>query len=271
MMRITVLCLGLLAGLAGSLSTATAASQQGETVCIQCHGGLSGALGAPVKDWRGSIHASNGISCNDCHGGDPTDFAMAMSPDRGFLGAPDYEKVPEFCGRCHVGVLKDYLQSAHGMALSRGGAQCVVCHTNHSVQKASLDLINRESCTRCHDYARAEKVKAALADTDGKISAMETELDHLAKLGMFVDEYKGEVFSLRNRFHRVFHTVNIERIKAQTGPILAGLDKVREQVAKVDARLGQRRLWGGIAIGLLVLAGVLFLLVRKTYEEEEKG
>jgi len=271
MMRITVLWLGLLAVLAGSLPAVAAAAQKEETVCIQCHGGLAGALGAPVAAWRDSIHARNGISCNDCHGGDPTDFAMAMSPERGFIGAPDYEKVPEFCGRCHVGVLEDYQQSAHGQALSQGGAQCVTCHTNHSVQKASLDLINRESCTRCHEYGRAEDIKAALSDTDSKISTMEAELARLGKLGMAVGDYKGELFSLRNRFHRVFHTVKIERIKEQTGPVLAGLDKIREQVAKIDARLGQRRLWGGVAIGLLVLAGVLFLLVRKTYEEEEKG
>jgi len=30
--------------------------------------------------------AANGISCHDCHGGDPTDYEMAMTPERGFAG-----------------------------------------------------------------------------------------------------------------------------------------------------------------------------------------
>ena len=56
-----------------------ATSLADETVCLQCHAGLSGHLSAPVADWKTSVHAENGISCHDCHGGDPTDMAMAMS------------------------------------------------------------------------------------------------------------------------------------------------------------------------------------------------
>jgi hypothetical protein len=271
MMRFTVLCLGFLVTLAFSLPVPAGAAQKEETVCIQCHGGLPDALGAPVGAWRTSIHAGNGISCHDCHGGDPTDFAMAMSPERGFLGAPEYEAVPQFCGRCHVGVLEDYLKSAHGIALSQGGAQCVMCHSNHAVQKASLDLINPDSCSRCHDYARAEKIRGILADTDARIVAIDGELKSFGKLGLNVEAFEGQLFDLRNRFHRAFHTVNIDRVKAQTGEVLAGLDKLRAEISKIDASLGQRKLWGGVAIGLLVLAGILFLLMRKTYEEEEKG
>jgi hypothetical protein len=69
------------------ISRVNAASAQ-ETVCTQCHGPLPGRLGEPVKLWRSSIHAANSISCHNCHGGDPTDMAMAMSPARGFLGIP---------------------------------------------------------------------------------------------------------------------------------------------------------------------------------------
>src|SRR5512143_2111969 len=104
-----------------------------ESVCIKCHSGLQGRLGAPPRDWKGSVHAANGISCNNCHGGDPTDMAMAMSPARGFLGKPTEMAIPGFCGRCHVGVKEDYLASAHGRALGKGGPQCVTCHSNHAV------------------------------------------------------------------------------------------------------------------------------------------
>ena len=97
-----------------------------DIVCITCHSALPGKYSEPVKLWQGSIHAENGIACNACHGGDPKDAANAMKKERGFLGAPKYNDVPAFCGRCHVGVLKDYLASGHGRALATGGPNCVV-------------------------------------------------------------------------------------------------------------------------------------------------
>ena len=239
-----------------------------DTVCIQCHGGQQGRLAEPVALWRTSIHAENGISCHDCHGGDPTDFAMAMSPERGFLGAPEYVKVPEFCGRCHVGVAKEYLAGAHGKAIESGGAQCVVCHGNHAIKKATLDLINEKTCTQCHSYERAALIKLSLGETDTMVNAVEKDLDRLYRLGFAVEDMRGELFSQRNRFHSIFHEVNVELDRNETAGVQAELAKINKQVATIDATLGQRKLWGSVVIGLFILAGVIFLLVRKAYEEE---
>ena len=100
----------------------------------------------------------------------PDRFCPGHSPESGFLGAPAAEKIPEFCGRCHPGVLADYRGSAHGAALGAGGPQCVTCHGNHAVRKATLELINRRDCGRCHSYDRAEEIRAAMEATDSGIS-----------------------------------------------------------------------------------------------------
>ena len=257
---------------AGLLAVSPAQSEPpAETVCIQCHAGQPGRLGAPVKDWHGSVHQRNGISCHDCHGGDPTDFANAMSPERGFLGAPEYEKVPEFCGRCHVGVLADYQQSAHGRKVASGGAQCVMCHSNHAVQEARLDLINERDCSRCHEYGRAAEIKTALAETDARLTLVSGDFERLKKLGINTESLKGKLFDLRNRFHRVFHSVEVEKVRAETGGVQAELAGIQEQVDQYDRQFAQRKLWGGIAVGLLLLLGVVLLQVRHTYAEEERG
>jgi len=245
-----------------------ATSLADETVCLQCHAGLSGHLSAPVADWQTSVHAENGISCHDCHGGDPTDMAMAKSPDRGFVGAPDYTEVPDFCGRCHVGVAEEYKAGAHGKAIEEGGAQCVICHGNHAVKRASLALINEEDCTRCHSYERAALIRLSLVETDTMIKDVEHDLDRLYRLGFAVDEMQGTLFNQRNIFHRTFHGVDVERVRKETGGVQAELTKIKGQVADVDKTLGQRKLWGSVVIGLFILAGVIFLLVRKAYEEE---
>jgi nitrate/TMAO reductase-like tetraheme cytochrome c subunit len=240
-----------------------------EPVCIQCHSGQEGRLAAPVAEWRSSVHAANGISCNDCHGGDPTDFAMAMSPDRGFIGAPDYTKVPQFCGRCHVGVAAEYSKGAHGQAIEEGAAQCVICHGDHAIQRASLDLINEESCSQCHSYERAALIKLSLKETDVTIKGVEGDLDRLYRLGFAVDDLQGSLFNQRNRFHRIFHGVDVERVRSETAGVQSELGKVAAKVSEIDETLAQRKLWGSVVIGLFILVGVVFLLLRKAYAEEE--
>lgn len=242
-----------------------------ETVCIQCHGGQSGKLGAPVTEWQGSVHQRNNISCHDCHGGDPADFANAMSPERGFIGVPDYEQVPEFCGRCHVGVLADYLESAHGRKVASGGAQCAICHGIHAVQEASIELINESDCSRCHDYGRAAEIRTALAETDARLMAMSADFERLKRLGVSVESHQGKLFDLRNRFHRIFHSVEVEKVRAETGSVQAELTVLQGEVDTFDRQFSQRKVWGGAVVGLLVLLGVVLLQVRHTYAEEERG
>ncbi len=241
-----------------------------ETVCIQCHGGQEGRLGAPVGLWRGSIHAQNGISCHGCHGGDPTDFAMAMSPERGFIGVPAEEEIPGFCGRCHVGVKEDYLESAHGQALDAGGPTCVTCHGNHAVKKAGPDLINPEDCSRCHEYGRAEEIKAAVVETDQMIGALEATVQTLHRLGVTTKKLEDQIFSARNQFHRLFHSVDVDKIKRETAGVQRELGKVSDQIEEYHGEFATRKAWGGAVTVLLAITGLLFMLVRKSYHEEEE-
>jgi len=271
MMKLSRIIPGALVLFIAILFAAPEAVRAQETVCIQCHQAQPGRLGEPVKAWRESIHAANGISCHGCHGGDPTDFAMAMSPERGFLGAPAEEKIPDFCGRCHVGVKEDYLNSAHGHALGKGGPQCVTCHGNHAVKKASPDLINPQDCTRCHTYGRAEEIKKAMAETDRMITSLDGDLKSLHRLGITTKEMEDRLFSLRNQFHRVFHTVDVERVRQITGGIQQKLGQVRSSIEEVRENLRQRKIYGGIAVALLLSLSIVAALLRRTYHVEEEG
>lgn len=254
-----------------ALWAAPVVSLAADTVCIECHGAQPGSLGEPVAQWRTSVHAENGISCNDCHGGDPTDVAMAMSPEKGFIGAPEYEEVPDFCGRCHVGVAEAYKGGAHGQALESGAAQCVVCHGSHAIQKANLDLINEDACSQCHSYERAALIRMSLVETDALMTATKGDLDRLYRLGFAVDEMEDALFNQRNRFHRIFHGVDVERVREETADVQAKVGKITNKVTEIDETIQERKLWGSVVIGLFVLAGVIFLLVRKAYEEEERS
>jgi len=252
------------------LSAASALAQEADNSCLQCHESQPGRLGEPVTQWRTSIHAGNGIACHSCHGGDPALISMeAMDPGRGFLGVPVETDIPDFCGRCHVGVREDYLESAHGRALGKGGPQCVTCHGNHRVMKASPALINPQDCSRCHEYGRAGEIKGAVEETDRLIGVLEGDLTALHRAGIATREMEGELFSLRNSFHRLFHSVEVEKVRAETARVRSDLEKIRVQVEQIQQTLFVRKVGGGIVVGLLVLAGLLAAFIRRTYHEEE--
>ena len=248
------------------ISMGCGTAQAEDTACITCHGGLPGKYGEPVKLWKGSIHFENGITCNACHGGDPKDAANAMKKERGFLGAPKYNDVPQFCGRCHVGVLKDYQASAHGRALTRGGPNCVICHGSHQIARASLELINEKSCSRCHSYERAKVIKAAMQETEGMIVAIDGRIAGYKQTGSDVEKLEKELFATRNRFHSLFHNVDVKKVTDESAGIKVELKKVETALKALDDQQGRRKLAGALAVALALLAGLEVHLLRKTYD-----
>ena len=241
-------------------------AEQPQTVCIQCHSGLPGKLGEPVNLWRKSIHAENGISCNSCHGGDPKNSADAMNRMRGFLGAPKEADIPAFCGRCHPGVMKDYLASAHGKALGQGGPTCVTCHGNHQILRASLDLINEKSCSRCHSFERAKKIRDAMQQTESRIVGIEGRINSFRAIGVDMDRLGKESFAARNSFHTLFHEVNVERVKSESTRINAELGKLDRDLKVIEEARAKRKVAGGIAVFFVLLIAVLFHQLKKTYD-----
>jgi len=237
-----------------------------ETVCVQCHGGQPGKGGKPVPLWRGSIHAGNGISCHDCHGGDPQDAANAMSPARGFLGVPKEVDVPAFCGRCHVGIKDDFLKSAHGRALGKGGPVCTTCHGSHDVRKVTLELINEQVCSRCHPFERAARIKEAMRRTESRLVDIEGQL--IKHKGQGFDTETGEkaLFNLRNRYHRLFHEVDTTRVQGESTAMAGELDKLQQNLDRYADQLYRRKLAGAFVVGACLLAALLFYLLRKTYD-----
>ena len=260
------LTLATLCAFAPSQAALAATAEQPETVCIQCHGTLPDKLGAPVQLWRTSIHAENGISCNACHGGDPKDAADAMNRARGFLGAPKEEEVPAFCGRCHPGVMKDYLASAHGRRLGKGGPTCITCHSNHAVLKASLDLINEKSCTRCHSFERARAIRDAMQQTEGYIVGIDARIRGFQAQGVDTERLGKGLFAVRNRFHTLFHDVDVTRVKSESAQINVELGKLDRELIVIEKARAQRKIAGGFAVAGVLLLAVLFHLMKKTFD-----
>jgi hypothetical protein len=179
-----LLSLGLLLA-APPAAAQDAAAPGAATSCLSCHGNED-LIGDPemvqiVEDFQKDTHGDVGLSCHDCHGGNPDpalaeDMLAAMDPDYAanpYRGAPTRTEVPDFCGRCHsdptfmkryrpdarVDQEREYWTSHHGKALEAGDtkvATCIDCHGVHGItgpedpDSPVYPTRVAETCGRCH-------------------------------------------------------------------------------------------------------------------------
>jgi hypothetical protein len=153
-------------------------SAQETSSCISCHASLEKRLSDPVTLFDHDIHKSKGLSCSDCHGGNPakSDIAGAKDKNYGYVGKPTAQQIPAFCGKCHsdanlmkkfnpslrVDQVQEYFTSVHGNRLKGGDqkvATCISCHGVHGIrapddpQSTVFPLNVAETCGKCHGDA----------------------------------------------------------------------------------------------------------------------
>jgi hypothetical protein len=115
-----------------------------------------------VKGYLESVHAlalskaglSTSATCATCHGAhevkQPEDPSSPVSR----------RHVPETCGQCHSGILRDYHEGVHGQAFAEGVREvpvCTDCHGEHEI-RSPLDRQSKVyptqvalTCAKCHD------------------------------------------------------------------------------------------------------------------------
>ncbi len=260
----------MLTAVASASSQPPADARQEGTVCLECHDSdmMKAEFRGIPAEWRKSWHYQNNVSCNDCHGGDPKDAAMAMSPERGFVGKPSYEKVPEFCGKCHIGILKNYLDSGHGRALkaSMSGPNCVTCHGSHGIQKADINIINEKRCSQCHTYERAQAMKQALSVTEKKIRDVEGRLRDLRGEGVYTEDEAKTLFNTEAEFRTLFHSVDVSLIKERTDGFVKRLEQIEAREGQISAELAFRKNFSAFLMIVFLALAVVILLLSKTPE-----
>jgi predicted CXXCH cytochrome family protein len=148
---------------------------EAKNYCIECHKSLEGTAKEPTDKIEGDVHFKRGLSCSDCHGGDPTkeDFTEAKDTAKGFVGKPKRNDIPFFCGRCHADPaymrrfnpniqtdqLAKYQESQHGKLNAKADqkvAVCISCHDVHGIREKNdplspVFITNApKRCASCH-------------------------------------------------------------------------------------------------------------------------
>jgi hypothetical protein len=149
------------------------------STCVRCHLEQEGELQQPAKLSASDIHFLKGLSCNDCHGGDPTvgidsgGPEDSMSKKKGYIGRPERKAIAQLCASCHnkldymrrfnpqarVDQYTEYLTSVHGKKYQAGDtkvATCIDCHGAHGIRavkdpNSPVYAPNvAATCGRCH-------------------------------------------------------------------------------------------------------------------------
>jgi len=162
--------------------------------CLNCHSALDPPLNVSAEVFSSSVHAQKGITCADCHGGDPSTADNSMSTKSGFKSKIARKDVPELCGKCHSDAtyirqynpslrtdqLAQYRTSVHGKKLLAGDSKvaiCTDCHGVHEIRppsdvRSSVNPLNIASiCSRCHadvDYMKPYGIRTTQFADYGK-------------------------------------------------------------------------------------------------------
>lgn len=117
-----------------------------DETCQRCHAQLvEPRLRTPAYVLEPDVHGQAGITCSDCHGGDPGEASVrAHDLGAGFVGRPAPLAAASLCGRCHDGstehapaVVLEYRAGRHGRTLAEGrlAATCTSCHGAHGIER----------------------------------------------------------------------------------------------------------------------------------------
>ncbi|MEE8401577.1 MAG: hypothetical protein V3R86_05445, partial [Candidatus Hydrothermarchaeaceae archaeon] len=139
------------------------ATAQSENSCVDCHKNPETVSTLPdwqqenFDEWEGSIHASNDITCDKCHGGDPKLTKKELSHE----GVKDssnpessiyYKNIPKTCGNCHADVYDEFKKSAmyHNLESDKLAPTCATCMGSHAITVVDMIKISKK-CSLCHN------------------------------------------------------------------------------------------------------------------------
>lgn len=243
------------------------------SACIQCHSSdkMGPEMHEIIRQWKGSWHARNNISCHDCHGGAPEDASMAMKHQRGFKGTPNYIDVPDFCGTCHIAIKENYLKSGHGRTMcdTAEGPNCVTCHGSHDIQQASMDIINERLCSQCHTYERANEMKQALFTVESKLSSIGRDINQLKILGVNMEKQERIFFRTHLEFRALFHSIDVDAVRAMSSDFTRKLEGVESDINDFYTELSRHRYFSAYLLLLFLGLSLVVFLLGRSYDQQK--
>jgi hypothetical protein len=253
--------------------------------CVDCHKKKEVISSLPdyqrdyYPEWAGSIHGMNGITCEKCMRGNPTEKNKDMAHKGLMLSSnPDspifYLNLPKTCGKCHSEVFDQFSQSTHYKNLegNRLAPDCVTCHGSHTVSLVNPMVIS-EKCKVCHNAQTGIKPHIASEARDALLTAKEagdalTEADLAVKMakqkGIDVTEAEKSLHLAEEKLNESkvhWHRFDIGLFRSE---LRDTIDSANKATALVNASFGgssppPRGICGPTAVILIAMVALVFI------------
>ena len=228
----------------------TVSSEDVANSCIECHSQpafriTNKKIYKYFRDWELSIHAREGATCVDCHGGNPdkTDKKKAHGKDIKQLLIPvEYERISVTCGKCHKKNVENYKKSKHYKILMEKGRShptpnCVTCHGSINTSIPTSDVI-ADICAHCHNAITESKpeIPEIASYFIDRLYTINYYFRYLISKGVLE---KSPDFSttIDNEFSglaQIWHTLDLDRIEEKTFHIRNLMMKKRRELSRAE-------------------------------------
>jgi hypothetical protein len=84
--------------------------------------------------------------------------------------------------------------------------------------------------------------------------------------GTDTEKLEKDLFAVRNRFHTLFHNVNVELVKKESTQIQAELKKIEVTLTALDTTQQKRTIAGAVAVAFMILLALVVHLFKKTFD-----
>jgi hypothetical protein len=109
-------------------------------------------------------------------------------------------------------------------------------------------------------------IRDAMQATETMIVAIDGRIAAYKKSGTDTEKLEKSHFAVRNRFHTLFHNVNVDLVKSETARIQGDLQKIQAALADLDDTHKKRIIAGVVVVSFLLLAALVLHLLRKTLD-----
>ncbi len=142
----------------GVFFSPTSPSLAASNACITCHESLlpSTQRAHDFTEWRDSVHARQGVTCDQCHGGNATTTDVKQA-HQGVVRSTQpnsplyFKRIADTCGKCHGSEATEYKKSFHAKELERAGRgpNCTTCHGSMATRILNPQELE-QTCSLCH-------------------------------------------------------------------------------------------------------------------------
>ena len=206
--------------------------------CLDCHKDPAFKVQQPklfnyFVDFDNSIHGVAGLSCVDCHGGNPktTNLDKAHTD---VLAPVKFDQIPVTCGQCHVEQRDAFVTSDHYKILEQDGTapNCATCHGAMDMDFIFVTRV-KSTCLFCHN-----EESGVLPQVPGKADYVLNKINVIKGYRSFVNthakdrELVAELNASYDALTAKWHNFDLEDVETDTKALLGAYRKAKAQAVK---------------------------------------